>query len=295
MVVSGGQGKGGGVVISELKQAVAPAERRREELGKFLRARRARLTPGDFGMPAGARRKTPGLRREELALLAGVGVTWYTWLEQGREINASIQVLDAVARTLRLDDAERRHLYVLAEAVPVVAVTGHCAVPPAIGEIVRELDPLPAVVTNGRFDTLVANDAYRDLFVEWHAEPCTQHNGLWCTITEPSAREMFPQYEAEVRYMVARFRANYAHHVGEPDWEEDIRRLSNLSSEFAELWALHEVMDSEPRTRTYIHRKAGPLTFVLTELEIPSSPPARLAVYTPADDETRKLLPGTRE
>jgi transcriptional regulator with XRE-family HTH domain len=82
-------------------------ERRRAELGKFLKARRARLSPGDFGMPPGSRRRTPGLRREEVALLAGVGVTWYTWLEQGRQINASTQVLDAVARTLRLDRAER--------------------------------------------------------------------------------------------------------------------------------------------------------------------------------------------
>src|ERR1700678_4112816 len=94
------------------------AERRRAELGEFLKARRAGLRPADFDMPAGSRRRTPGLRREEVALLAGVGVTWYTWLEQGREINASTQVLDAVARTLRLDRVEREHLYRLAEATP---------------------------------------------------------------------------------------------------------------------------------------------------------------------------------
>src|SRR6202034_1081437 len=96
-------------------------DRRREELGKFLKARRARLSPTDFGLPGGSRRRTPGLRREELALLAGVGVTWYTWLEQGREINASVQVLDALARTLRLDRAEREHLYWLAEGAPLLA------------------------------------------------------------------------------------------------------------------------------------------------------------------------------
>src|SRR5207245_1784761 len=95
----------------ESPAAAAPSERRREELGNFLKARRARLSPEDFGMPGGSRRRTPGLRREELALLAGVGVTWYTWLEQGREINVSTQVLDAVARTLRLDRAERWHMY----------------------------------------------------------------------------------------------------------------------------------------------------------------------------------------
>src|SRR5579859_1643416 len=86
-------------------------ERRRAELGGFLKARRARLSPAEFGMPPGSRRRTPGLRREEVALLAGVGVTWYTWLEQGREINASQQVLEAVARTLRMDQVEREHLF----------------------------------------------------------------------------------------------------------------------------------------------------------------------------------------
>jgi transcriptional regulator with XRE-family HTH domain len=273
---------------------MAPAERRRVELGGFLRARRARLTPEDFGMPAGARRRTPGLRREEVALLAGVGVTWYTWLEQGREINASPQVLDAVARTLRLDPAERQHLYVLAEAVPVAVGTARCPMPTAITEIVASLDPLPAVVTNGRFDVLTRNDAYGDLFRDWHTAPCVQRNGLWCCLTEPTAREKFPQYEVETRYMVARLRSAYARYVGDPDWEEDIRRLSKLSGEFAALWALHEVADPETRTRTYCHPSAGPVTFTVSELEIPASPPARLFVYTPADDLTRQRLPLTR-
>lgn len=272
----------------------APAERRRVELGSFLRARRARLTPEEFGMPSGTRRRTPGLRREEVALLAGVGVSWYTWLEQGREINASTQVLDAVARTLRLDPTERRHLYVLAEAVPVIDDSAREAVPEAVREIVRSLDPLPALVSNGRFDALTRNHAYRDLFRYWHTDPCVQKNGLWCCLTEPSARAQFPEYETEMRYMVARLRSTYAHHVGDPDWEEDIRRLSNLSSEFAKLWALYEVADPEPRTRTYVHPAAGALTFTVNELAIPMSDAARLMVYTPADDNTRQRLPLTR-
>jgi len=108
---------------------------RRSELAGFLRARRERLSPQEVGLPPGPRRRTPGLRREELALLAGVGVTWYTWLEQGRPINASVQVLDAVARTLRLDQAEREHLYRLAEATPVHAVTGAEPPSPAVVDI----------------------------------------------------------------------------------------------------------------------------------------------------------------
>ena len=281
------------VVIYEPKDAPV-SERRRVELGKFLRSRRARLRPEEFGMPAGSRRKTPGLRREELALLAGVGVTWYTWLEQGREINASTQVLDALARTLRLDRAERWHMYVLAEAVPVVVSNGRCSVPDAIAEIVRSLDPLPAVVIDARFDILEDNDAYRDLFRDFHGLPCVHRNSLWCTITEPRARELIPQYDEIARYMVARFRASYARHVGDPDWEEDIRRLSALSSEFARLWALHEVVEVRPTIRTYVHKDAGPLTFTASELQVPATPEARLIVYTPVDDDTRQRLQLTR-
>jgi transcriptional regulator with XRE-family HTH domain len=268
--------------------------RRREELGKFLKARRARLAPEDFGMPVGSRRRTPGLRREELALLAGVGVTWYTWLEQGREINASVQVLDALARTLQLDRAGREHLYWLAEASPLLTGTARRPIPAEVREIVAALDPLPASLTNGRFDILLSNDASEELFWDWHEMPCIHKNTLWCCITEPSAREKFPQYEQEMPYLVARLRAGYARHVGDPDWEEDIRRLSGLSGEFARLWARHEVADPEPRTRTFIHPKAGPVTFAVTELEIPMLPEARLTVYTPADEQTRARLPLTR-
>jgi transcriptional regulator with XRE-family HTH domain len=268
--------------------------RRREELGKFLKARRARLTPEDFGMPGGSRRRTPGLRREELALLAGVGVTWYTWLEQGREINVSTQVLDAVASTLRLDRAERWHLYRLAEATPLHVGVERGPVSAEVSEIVCSLDPLPATLTNGRFDILVSNPAHEDLFLDWHSLPCIHKNTLWCCVTEPAARQKFPQYEQEVRYLVARMRAAYARHVGDPDWEEDIRRLSAMSSEFAGLWARHEVAEPEPRVRTFIHPEVGPLTFTATELAVPVMPEARLTVYTPADEPTRAGLPQTR-
>jgi transcriptional regulator with XRE-family HTH domain len=269
-------------------------EQRRAELGEFLKARRARLSPGDFGMPRGSRRRTPGLRREEVALLAGVGVTWYTWLEQGRQINASTQVLDAVARTLRLDRAEREHLYRLAEATPVRTECVLTTVPDTIREIVHSLEPLPASLVNSRFDILMSNNAYKELFRDWHSMPCIHKNTLWCCITEPSARDKFPEYAQQVRYMVARLRSGYSRHIGDQDWEEDIRRLVALSREFAELWARHEVADPEPRVLTYLHREAGPLSLAISELNVPDLPEAHIAVYTPCDEATRAKLPLTR-
>lgn len=269
-------------------------ERRRAELGKFLKARRARLSPGDFDMPAGSRRRTPGLRREEVALLAGVGVTWYTWLEQGREINASTQVLDAVAGTLRLDRAEREHLYRLAEATPLRTECMGVTVPDTIREIVCSLEPLPASLINSRFDVLLSNNASEELFWEWHTMPCIHKNTLWCCVTEPTAPSKFLEYDKQVRYMVARLRSAYGRHVGDPDWEEDIRRLACMSREFADLWARHDVADPEPRTLTYLHPQAGVLRLAASELDVPDLPEARIVVYTPRDEETRARLPLTR-
>jgi transcriptional regulator with XRE-family HTH domain len=269
-------------------------ERRRAELGEFLKARRARLNPDDFGMPPGSRRRTPGLRREEVALLAGVGVTWYTWLEQGRQINASTQVLDAVARTLRLDRVEREHLYRLAEATPLRTECSRKAVPDTIREIVHSLDPLPASLINSRFDILLSNDASEELFWEWHTLPCVHKNTLWCCVTEPSARSKFLEYDQQVRYLIARLRSAYSRHIGDQDWEEDIRRLASLSREFAELWARHEVADAEPRTLTYLHPRAGTLSLAVSELEVPDMPEARVVVYTPRDADTRARMPMAR-
>jgi transcriptional regulator with XRE-family HTH domain len=268
---------------------------RRAELGEFLKARRARLSPEEVGLPPAPRRRTPGLRREEVAMLAGLGVTWYTWLEQGRPINASTQVLDAVARTLRLDHAERAHMYRLAEATPLRSWAGSTAIPDAVRDVVHGLDPLPAVLINSRFDIIESNAAHKALYRDWHMLPCVHKNLLWCCVTEPRAPEIFLNYHEEVRYLVARLRAAYGRHVGDPEWEEDIRRLSELSSEFTELWAEHEVAEPSVRVQRYRHPLAGMLTLNRTEFEVAAYPDLRVSVHTPHDDETRTRLPLTRK
>jgi transcriptional regulator with XRE-family HTH domain len=267
---------------------------RRTELAEFLKACRARLTPEAVGLPPGGRRRTPGLRREELAQLAGVGVTWYTWLEQGRPINVSGQVLDAVATTLCLTDLERAHLYSLAEATPVRAKTGVHTDDLVLAEILTALDPVPAVITNTRYDILQPNKAYSDLFHDWHTMPCVHRNLLWCIVTEPLARKQLLNYDTEVPYLVARMRAAYVEHIGDPAWETDLARLRKLSPEFAQLWSRHEIAESQPRLRRIQHAIAGELAFTVTELTVPSHPDLILFVETPADAETRDRLPLTR-
>ena len=159
---------------------------RRTELAAFLRTRRERITPEDVGLPAGSRRRTAGLRREELAQLAGVGVTWYTWLEQGRRINASVQVLDAVAKTLRLDPTERAHLFRLADVpgAATIAACDDCPLPGAVQPILDAL-PFPASVVTERFDLLAWNRVYASLFPRVVSAPPDERNTLLSILTGP--------------------------------------------------------------------------------------------------------------
>ena len=145
------------------------------------------------GLAPGARRRTPGLRREEVAQEAGVGVTWYTWLEQGRPIRASTQVIDSIARALRLDEAEREHLYHLSDTPLRVVPAATPAVSPAVLEVVRSLDPMPAALVNSRWDLLATNEAFHHLFAHWHDKPCQMRNMIWCTFTEFDVRCALPQ------------------------------------------------------------------------------------------------------
>ena len=266
-------------------------QRRRPELATFLRSRRARVTPADVGMPPGLRRRTPGLRREEVAQLSGVGVTWYTWLEQGRPINASAQVLDAVARTLRLDPPEREHLYRLAQ-VPfapdpegLTRSTG-----PEVQGIIDALDPLPAVVYNSRYDILATNPGYRDLFLIPEIVDIGVANALWTLFTVSERACPLMHRERELPVMVATLRSSYGRHVGEPAWEEFIRRLSAASPHFAELWAGGNVLPPGPRVKTFRHEAAGEMRMTSVSLSVDGMAECRIVAYTPADGEARRAL-----
>ncbi|MFD9886110.1 helix-turn-helix transcriptional regulator [Streptomyces alboflavus] len=263
--------------------------RRRPELAAFLRGRRARVTPADVGMPPGPRRRTPGLRREEVAQLSGVGVTWYTWLEQGRPINASAQVLDAVARTLRLDTAEREHLYDLAE-VPYAArhESAVRSVGPEVQGIIDALDPHPAVVYNTRYDILATNPAYRDLFLVPPIEAIGVENVLWTLFVVPEKHCPLVFRDSELPVMVATLRGEYGRHVGEPAWENFIRELSLASPEFARMWASGYVVPPGPRVKTFWHEAVGELRMTSVSLSINGMPDCRIVAYTPDDEETKE-------
>ncbi|MFF1835749.1 helix-turn-helix transcriptional regulator [Streptomyces sp. NPDC058231] len=254
------------------------------------------MTPADVGMPPGLRRRTPGLRREEVAQLSGVGVTWYTWLEQGRPINASPQVLDAVARTLRLDGPEREHLYQLAG---VAYAPGRQADAIEVGQeiqgIIDALDPHPAVVYNARYDVLATNAAYLDLFNLPEMAQSGILNVLWGLFTMDEAECPVVHRTRELPIMVATLRGAYGRHTGEPAWESLVDRLSAASPYFAELWRSGDVAPPGPRVKTFRHRAAASeIRMTSVSLSINGLPECRIVAYTPADEESAQQVAALR-
>ena len=264
---------------------------RRSELAAFLRSRRERITPEDAGLAPGMRRRTAGLRREEVAQLSGVGVTWYTWLEQGRPINASTQVLDAVARTLRLDEAEREHLYRLAEVPEATpAPEADLLAVPEIQEILDGLTTLPASVVNERFDLLAWNAAFGAVFPTVVDVPRAERNTLWLNFTHPACCHPYVNRADQLGRMVAQLRAAYGRHVGEPAWTGFVRRLQAASPEFGRMWAQHEVSSPASYQKIFRHPAHERLSLTTNSLAVLAAPGTRMVVYTPADDATRRAV-----
>jgi transcriptional regulator with XRE-family HTH domain len=275
-----------------LREIAASGQLRREELADFLRMRRAALQPEDVGLPGGGRRRTPGLRREEVAQLAGVGTTWYTWLEQGRDVRASLEVLEALSRALRLDQAERSHLILLGrgEAAPPCKQPPE-RVSPTLRRLIENLGPNPAYVLGRRWDYLAWNDAAAALLGDLGAIPRAARNHLWQTFTDPARREMFTDWQPSSRVLVAKFRADSARHIGDPEFESLILALRRSSPEFARAWERHEVSQSSESRKDLRHPLAGMMSFTHAAFYPAEKLEQRLILYTPLpENETAEKL-----
>jgi len=268
---------------------------RRAELASFLRNRRERVTPAAVGLAPGPRRRTPGLRREEVAQLAGVGVTWYTWLEQGRPINASVQVLDAIARVLDLGVSERWHLYRLAEVPGVPVPKSTESVPADIISVLDALDPSPACIYNGKYDLLAGNESYAALFPYLVGASGIERNALWQIYGH--ARGTRPVTDLDVcAAMVATLRSNYANHVGEPEWVELIESLCSVNDEFARLWAAHPIADpGPPVTKSFECFGLGTVRVRATGFPLQRTLDNRMVVYLPETAADVALIAQLRE
>ncbi|MFI9644842.1 helix-turn-helix transcriptional regulator [Streptomyces sp. NPDC052040] len=253
-------------------------DRRRVELREFLRSRRARISPADVGMPEGGRRRTPGLRREEVAVLAGVGVSWYTWLEQGRDIKVSEEVLDAIARVLLLDSTEHAHLYRLAGLnPPQVASAPSAPAPPQVRRLLDAWSPRPGYIRDRHWNFTDINDAARIVFGYGESD----HNCLVSYFSNVRYRVLHRHWAETAPYVVAGFRADAARYPEDPEFDRIAEKLTQSSTEFAELWERHDVAEHTSAVKAVDHPEAGTLVFDATLLPLPELPGHHLILHNP--------------
>jgi transcriptional regulator with XRE-family HTH domain len=261
-------------------------------LGQLLRSRRERLVPADVGLPAGLsagrRRRTAGLRREEVALLANLSATYYTFLEQGRPVRPSAQVLDALASALRMSAAERRYLRVLAYGPGGTSdQTPTASAPPerldsAVADLVERLEPFPTVVKGRRWDVLAANPAARELFGDWSAGDSGERNLVRWMFTTDHAREVYLEWEPEARAMLGRFRLSAARYPDDPDIRALIAELQRDSEHVRDWWPRHDVTAIGSGSKKLRHPRLGPIEYSHVVLQVADYPDYTLVTYSPA-------------
>jgi len=261
-------------------------------LGQLLRSRRERLVPADVGLPAGlsaGRRRTAGLRREEVAMLAHLSVTYYTFLEQGRPVRPSEQVLDALASALRMSAAERRYLHVLAygpdgDSGAAPGAPGGSAPPElldrAVADLVQRLEPFPTLVKGRRWDVLAANPAARELFGDWPAGPPGERNLVRWMFTTDQAREVYLEWEPEARAMLGRFRLSAARYPDDPDISALIAELQRDSEHVRDWWPRHDVTAiGGSGAKKLRHPRLGPVEYSHAVLQVADQPDQTLVTY----------------
>lgn len=271
---------------------MSPSQHSRSELADFLRTRRRHIDPEDAGLRVAGQRRTPGLRREEVSLLSGVSLTWYTWLEQARDIKPSQQVMDALARTLYMSTAE--HEYVL-------RLTGHAtaralddssvAMPPHGQRLLDALGISPAYATTRNWSIVGWNRAYEAFYPNVATTPAPDRNILWLVFTDPYVHHLLADWRTDSRRFLTQFRAEAGARVHEPAFVGLVQRLQEVSEHFRLGWASHDVDQFTSRERRFEHPRAGTLLLEHHRLSLSDCPDLHLVVYTaaPGTDTAEKL------
>ncbi|MFO7288076.1 MAG: helix-turn-helix transcriptional regulator [Gammaproteobacteria bacterium] len=271
------------------------SEDRRREIATFLRLRRERLQPEQVNLPRGNRRRTPGLRREEVAALAGVSTEWYTWLEQARDVQPSADTLRRIAAALRLEAGEAQHLLTLAGQNGEIGGNGQAhtgSVSPRVRRLLEQFGECPAWVHGERWDILAWNRAATVIHDDIETAQGFWRNGVYRMFTHERMREMLVDWERHARDIVAKLRVAHARYVDDPWFNELVSALRAQSDEFARWWNEHNVQLPQGGLKRYRHPEAGLLNFEFTHLTISGEPfeSAHLVAYVPADNSTREKL-----
>ncbi|WDZ82695.1 helix-turn-helix transcriptional regulator [Micromonospora cathayae] len=274
----------------------------RTEVREFLVSRRAKISPAQAGLPAGGNRRVPGLRRSEVATLAGVSIEYYSKLERGALAGVSPSVLNAVARALQLDDAERAHLFDLAQAADGTAAlmrprrrsTRQWSVRPSLQWALDAVTAGPAFVRNGRMDLLAANRLARAFYAEVYAQPQRPANIARFTFLDDHAHRFYPEWDLAADICVAILRTEAGRDPRDKDLHDLVGELSTRSDEFRRRWGAHNVRHHGTGAKNYHHHIVGDLTLAYEGLEMAAEPGLTLTIYTaepgsPSEDALRLL------
>ncbi|MEK3714818.1 helix-turn-helix transcriptional regulator [Paenibacillus sp. FSL R7-0333] len=263
-------------------------QNRLQALSEFLKARRAAITPAAAGLPEGTRRRTPGLRREEVAQLSGVSSTWYTWLEQGRDIKVSPSVLDCIAATLQLTKDERSYLFALAlENGPAVADYTQeepSVIHPSLQKILQELKTCPTIISDRHCGIVGWNEAAAHVFLDFAKLAPQQRNMISLLFERKEFRRLAVNWEQFVRGYLSIFRAYYGQYLEDRWYDEFIAEMKERHPEFNHLWEESRVSSAPDVVLEFRHAKAGKMLFHLTSLQVQGAADLRCSIYTPAGD-----------
>jgi transcriptional regulator with XRE-family HTH domain len=262
----------------------APSTDQRRLLGAFLRTHRERLSPQAAGLAAGARRRTPGLRREEAAQLAGVSVTWYTWLEQGRDVSASPQALARVAESLQLTRAERAYLFEVAGRRDPAAPTAAAAAPPGLAEAVARFDG-PAYGLDRCWNAVCWNPAAERLFDGWLGGP--ERNLVRWVFRDAGARRLIVDWPDRARRVLAEFRADFSRSLSDPQMRRLVETLRAEGETFAAFWDEQAVLAREGGMRRFDHPREGPVAFEQFTFQPADRPDCKLVLLAPRSSDAR--------
>ncbi|ODG94050.1 transcriptional regulator [Gottfriedia luciferensis] len=273
-------------------------ETRLQALSEFLKTQRSKINPQMVGLPVGNRRRTPGLRREEVAGLAGVSTTWYTWLEQGRDITVSNSVLDAISDALQLNKDERNYLYAL--ALPEAEKRSfsneeETVISPALTKILNELRNCPIIISDRRCHIVGWNPAAAHVFLDFEQIPKEERNLIHLLFSRKEFKSLAVNWEHFVKGFLAIFRTYYGQYMGDQWYTSFIYEMEQNYPEFHELWNESEVSSAPDVLIEFRHAKAGKMLFNLTSLQVQGNIDLRCSVYTPVENtntesKLRKLM-----
>lgn len=256
--------------------------KRRKELGSFLKSRRSRLSPDGFGISSTPHRRAQGLRREEVAEMAGVSNIWYTWIEQGRDVQPSAQVLESLGKVLCLNRYEFLYLYMLAgQKSPIHHSTLEYESNPSLQQILEKMEPFPAYIRGVYWDTVAWNKSASELFGDFNQMNDLERNSLWRMFARTDYPDLLPDWKEEAQNLLAQFRFSYAQHVGDPLFEGLVELLQNTSDTFHKWWGNHDVLGVTDGTKRFNHPTLGRLTYKHQLLTVGDNPDLKVTIYIP--------------